>query len=289
MEPDKREGYKLFLTAFALSLVLLSLAMVSTVLAVQPVMPSAEEPESGYVYRPLASDSLTMVVIGMSGETPKEFLLIRYNPQYGQIPLTLLPPQTQVEGTEGGTLAEVFTRNGAEALKRAVSETFGIAVERYAVISSGPFTRIAAKIGSVSCELPYEISYTRAGYPVRFAAGRQQLDGQDLLDLFDAPKLRADPVEKSVLLGSIVADAINQNMSAAAEKRASGIFKLAVNTVRTDVTSTDFELRRQSADFLSQMEREYAGNLPLQGVQEGAVFVLSDAFRDLVRQYFQPV
>lgn len=284
MNPEKHEGRKLFFTAFALSLVLLALAMVSTVLAVQPVMPGSQEQEE-YVYQPPASDTLTMIVAGLSGETPMDFLLIRYNPQYGQIPLALLPPQTKLSE---GTLAEIFSKKGAEALKRSVSEEFGIAVDRYAVMDSNPFLRVAAKIGSVSCELPYEISYTRDGYPVRLAAGHQQLDGQDLLDLFAAPALRSDPVEKSALLGGIVADAINQNMSAASDKRASGIFKLAVNTVRTDVTSTDFELRRQSAAFLAQMQRQYAGNLPVEGTWEGKTFLLSKGFRDLLRQYFQP-
>lgn len=286
MNPEKREGRKLFLTAFALSLVLLALAMVSTVLAVQPVMPGSQEQEDGYVYRPPASDTLTMILAGLSGETPRDFLLIRYNPQYGQIPLALLPPQTKLAQ---GTLAEILSQNGAEALKRAVSEEFGIAVDRYAVMDANPFLRVAAKIGSVSYELPYEISYTKDGYPVRLAAGHQQLDGQDLLNLFAAPALRADPVEKSALLGNIVAEAINQNMSAASDKRASGIFRLAVNAVRTDVTSTDFELRRQSADFLAQMQRQYAGNLPVEGTWDGKDFVLAEAFSDLLRQYFQPV
>lgn len=287
MDQEKREGRKMFLTAFALSLVLLALAMVGTVLAVQPVMPGMEqEPENSYVYRPPASDTLTMVVVGLSGDTPRDFLLIRYNPQYGQIPLALLPPETRVDG---GTLAEIFSKSGGEAMKRAVSARFGIAVERYAALDGAPFTRIASKVGSVSCQLPYEISYSRDGYPIRFAAGHQQLDGQDLLNLFDAPAFRGDPVEKSALLGEIAAQTINQNMGAAADKRASGVFKLAVNLVRTDLTSTDFELRRQSADFLSQMDREYAGNLPLAGQWEEKEFVLADSFVDLVRQYFQPI
>lgn len=286
MNPDKREGRKLFLTAFALSLVLLALAMVGTVLAVQPIMPGAEqEQDSGYVYHPPASDTLTMAVVGLSGDTPRDFLLIRYNPQYGQIPLALLPPQTR---TEDGTLAEIFSKNGGEALKRAISARFGIVVDRYAALNGTPFMRIASKVGSVSYELPYEISYSRDGYPIRFAAGHQQLDGQDLLNLFDVPAFRGDPVEKSALLGKIAAEAINQNMGAASDKRASGIFKLAVNLVRTDLTSTDFELRRQSADFLSQMDREYAGNLPLQGEWDGKEFILADSFVELVRQYFQP-
>lgn len=286
MEQEKREGRKLFFTAFALALVLLSLAMVSTVLAVQPMMPSVPQGEdSGYVYRPPASDTLTMIVAGLSGDTPRDFLLIRYNPQYGQIPLVLLPPETRVPG---GTLASVYSRDGEDGLKRAVSECFGILVDRYAVLGGGPFTRIASKIGSVSCDLPYEIAYTRNGYPVRLAAGHQQLDGQDLLDLFDAPALRKDPVEKSALLGGIVAEAINQNLSAISDKRASGIFKLAVNTAKTDVTSMDFELRRQSADFLAGLDRQIAGNLPVQGTPERSEFVLTDEFIGLVRQYFQP-
>ena len=77
-------------------------------------------------------------------------------------------------------------------------------------------------------------------------------------------------------------------MSAASEKRASSVFKLVVNAVRTDVTSTDFELRRESATFLAGLDARFAGNLPVEGEWQDGKFVLSESFISRVRQYFQP-
>ena len=284
-EGEKWEKQKTFLTAFIMAFILLSLAMIGTVLAVQPVLPAAQEEKEQYDYQPPASDTLTMIVAGMAGNIPQDFLLIRYNPQYGQIPLALLPPDTLAEGK---TLGEIYTKEGAEALKRSVSSLFGIVVDRYAVLSGTIFMKLAAQIGSVVYELPYEIVYSREGSPVHFSYGKQQLDGQDLLDLFQVTTLKQNHVEKSELLGDIIAEAINQNMSAASEKRAASVFKLAVNAVRTDVTSTDFELRRESAAFLAGMDARFAGNLPVQGEWQDGSFVLSEAFLSRVRQYFQP-
>lgn len=292
MSFDRKESRKLFFAAFSLSLVLLAVVMVGTVLAVQPTMPEQNAVDSSYRYRPLAADTLTMVVVGtLSDGTPQEFLLMRFNPQYGQIPVTLLPPKTRVtyEETES-TLLEVYENKGVQALKQALSGTFGIAVERYAVLSGGPFLRVAAKAGSVSYTLPYEISYTQGDTSVHYAAGEQHLDGQDILNLFGAPALRKDPVEKSVLLGDLIAAVINQNIQAGQESRASGLFKLAVNLVKTDITYADFEVRRESAAFLADMEhRQIAGNLPLEGEWENGEFVTSEGYHTLIRQYFQPL
>lgn len=285
MEGEKWEKQKTFLTAFAMAFVFLSLAMVGTVLAVQPVLPGAREEKEQYQYQPAASDTLTMIIVGMADNIPRDFLLIRYNPQYGQIPLALLPPDT-LAGEK--TLGEIYTKDGAEALKRAAAGLFGIIVDRYAVLSGNIFMKLASKIGSVVYELPYEIVYSREGNPIHFSAGKQQLDGQALLDLFRVPTFQQKPVEKSKLLGNIIAEAINQNMSAASEKRASSVFKLVVNAVRTDVTSTDFELRRESAAFLAGMDARFAGNLPVQGEWQDGEFVLSEDFISQVRQYFQP-
>lgn len=268
-----------------MAFILLSLAMVGTVLAVQPVLPAAQEEKEQYQYQPSASDTLTMIIVGMADNIPQDFLLIRYNPQYGQIPLALLPPDTLAEGK---TLREIYAKEGAEALKRATASLFGIIVDRYAVLSGDIFMKLASKIGSVVYELPYEIVYSREGSPIHFSAGKQQLDGQDLLDLFRVPTFKQKSQEKSRLLGNIIAEAINQNMSAASEKRASSVFKLAVNAVRTDVTSTDFELRRESAAFLAGMDARFAGNLPVQGEWQDEKFVLSEEFISQVRQYFQP-
>lgn len=293
MEREKREKWRSFVFAFVVTGALLALAMVGTVLAVQPTMPqnrrdTASRPE--ITYRPQAQDTLTLVVIGMDGDTPADFLLLRFNPQYGQVPLSLLPPETVValEG-EGLTLQQAYEKAGGIGVKNALAERLGISVDRYAKLPRDAFIQIAAKTGTVTFTLPYDISYDRAGYPVNLQAGERRLDGRDIADIFGCPSLREDPVERGKLLGDLTAAAINQNLDAASEAKSENLFKLAVNMIDTDVTYADFELRRQAADFVANLDATIAGNLPIDGtiLSEGASFELSDGYVKLIRQYFQ--
>ena len=127
MEYNPRERWRSFLLAFALTLLLLALIMVGTVMAVQPSMPNTLQKDSAdgqqLSYRPNDSDSLTAVVIGMRGSEPVDFVLVRFNPQYGQVPLTMLPPQTLVPlDGKNLTLVQAFETGGSRAVKAALSE-----------------------------------------------------------------------------------------------------------------------------------------------------------------------
>lgn len=293
MSQNRRsDGRKMFLFAFLLTLLALAAIMVVTVLAVQPSMPEGVQNQQAaeQSYRPPAIDTLTMVVIGTQGGKAEDFLLIRFNPQYGQIPLTLLPANTAVTlDGQPYMLSQTFASGGGRAVKSALSDLLGIRVDRYAVIAGNAFVRIAAKTGTVEFTLPDDYSYTRDGYSVSLPAGKRRLDGQDVLDLFASPALSGDTEKKSQLLGDVCAAIVNQNIGVAAEENSSGLFKFAINLVQTDISSVDYEPRRESLHFLSTLGAQVSGNLPLTGeAGENGTFVPSTAYIDLVRQYFEP-
>lgn len=290
---SKSTGRKMFFAAFAATLVVLASAMVITVMAVQPSF--TEEPEQSvpeYVYRPPAADTLTMVVIGERDDgSAEDFLLVRFNPQYGQMPLTLLPGSTLLS-LDGApvTLADAYQRGGGRAVKTALSEGFALAVDRYAVVAADAFVRVAAKTGTVVFELPRDLSYAREGYSVSLPAGERRLDGQDVVDLFACPILDADPLEKSRLLGDLTAAIINQNLDAATQEVSSGIFKLAINLIKTDLSAGDYETRRESADFLAGLNAQISGSIPFAGeTGEGGALVPAESYVQLLRRYFQAI
>ena len=292
---DQNNRWRSFLLAFALAAVLLSLIMVGTVMAVQPTMPSNQpaQEQAPVSFRPPASDTLTLAVIGTSGTTAREFLLIRFNPQYGQVPLSLLPAESIVSlDGKRMSLAQAYEQGGGPAVKGAMSERFGIAVDRYACIDQDSFLRLAERVGSVVFELPYEIAYERNGYSILIPAGERRLDGKDILDLFAYPGFQEDPLEKSRILGQLVAAAVNQHLDAAGKDMSSSLFKLAVNLLDTDISYADYERRRDSADFVSKLDMDVAGALPADGIwlpQENgeALLEFSEDYTALVRQYFQ--
>lgn len=293
MDKERQNKWRSFLLAFTLTLVLLSAIMIATVMAVQPSMPQTDRTRSGdeFTFRPQAADTLTMAVIGLGADGPGEFLLIRFNPQYGQVPLTLLPPEAIVT-LEGAnmTLREAYQKGGGNTVKAALSERLGVAVDKYAVLKRDAFIRIADTAGSVVYELPYDIIYQKDGFDINLGAGKRRLDGQDIANMFAYPGYES-PQEKSKVLGGLVAEIVNQNLSAAGEEISSGLFKLAVNLIDTDITYADYEYRRSAADFVAKLDTQVAGNLPLQGtfLEDGINFELAEKYVQLIRQYFQAV
>lgn len=185
---------RVFLLTFALAALLLSLIMVGTVLAVQPTMPqnhTDELPAQEPSYRPAASESLTMAIIGKNASGgASDFLLIRFNPQYGQVPLAVLAAGNArpIQRRDDDSRARLGARR-RQRRKAALSERFGITVDRYAALSRDIFIRIADKTGSVVFEMPYAVSYHSDGYDINIPAGRRRLDGRDVADLFAAPSL----------------------------------------------------------------------------------------------------
>lgn len=294
MEQGNRKKWRSFTVAFLLTTAFLSLIMTGAVMVVQPSMPQTHDKEETpeYHYRPMAQDSLTVLVIGVNGQnTPSDFLLLRFNPQYGQIPLSLLPPETAVTlNGRGVTLAQAYSFGGGPQASDALSRRLGIVIDRYASLNRDMFIALAEKTGTVVYTLPYDVSYTRDGFDVNLAAGERRLDGQDVADLFGYPDYKDGAAGKSELLGDLVEAIINQNLNTASEDLSPGLFRMAINLIRTDITYTDYELRRQAADFVSKLKTQAAGNLPLSGsVLESGAFELSEEYVSTVRQYFQVI
>lgn len=292
MEQGRQKKWRSFTVAFLLTTAFLSLVMTGAVMVVQPSMPQthAEESIPEYDYRPLAQDTLTVLVVGVNSQnTPGDFLLLRFNPQYGQVPLSLLPPETAVTlNGRGITLAQAYRSGGGQQAADALSRRLGIVIERYASLNRDMFITLAEKTGTVVYTLPYDVSYTRDGFDVNLAAGERRLDGQDVADLFGYPDFKDGAAGKSEFLGGLVEAAINQNLNAASEDLSPGLFRLAVNLIRTNITYTDYELRRQAADFTAKLETQVAGNLPISGSElESGAFELSEEYVNTVRQYFQ--
>ncbi|MEM1485086.1 LCP family protein [Oscillospiraceae bacterium PP1C4] len=296
MRREEREKWKSFLIAFILTLALLSCIMIAAVTAVQPSMPQSMQntpatQQEAITFRPQASDTLTLVVIGANSSGASEFLLIRFNPQYGQVPLSLLPAKTLVTlNAKELTLAQAYAKGGGDAVKQGLSERLGIVVDRYAKLSSESFVRIAEKTGSVVFTLPYDISYqNKKGYTINIPAGERRLDAKDVADIFAYPKFQKDELEKSELLGNLIAAIVNQNMHAASDAVSSELFKLAVNLLDTDVTSADYEYRRDAANFVSQLNTKIAGSIAAEGtfLSDGKVFGLSESYIAQIQRYFQ--
>lgn len=281
-----------FILSFVMSAAVLSCIMVATVAAVQPQMPkTSAQSEAQAALRPQASDSLTMVVIGTNETQAAEFLLIRFNPQYGQVPLSLLPPETIVtHKNQRMTLAQVYADGGGNAVKQALASRLGIIIERYASIPADTFIKVAQQVGSVVYTLPYDIEYkNQNGYSIQIPQGERKLDGQDIAYIFGYPGFDPETFEKSEIAGGLIAAIINQNRNIASLGASENMFKMIVNVVDTDISFSDYEFRKNSADFVANLDTTIAGNLVIEGtyLSDGSAFELSERYVAYIQQYFQ--
>lgn len=286
-----REQWKGFLLAFLGTLTVLSLAMAATVAAVGPSLarPDSQEQEEPWTWHPQGEDSLTLAVVGLSGDRLQDLLLIRFNPQHSQVPLVLLPGAAAMDlGEERATLAELYEAGGGVLVKQGLSQGLGIVVDRYAAVDREQLIRLVDAVGTVEYDLPFPVDYQREGYDIRLPQGPRRLDGRELADLLACPQF-SDAISRSRALGELIAQGINQNLSAASQGVSPALFQLAVNLLDTDVSYADYELRRQAADYLSRQPGQPAMSLPLDGAWEGERFLLSETFLRKVRPYFQEV
>lgn len=284
---EKRQKSRMFWLAFLLTLLLLAVIMIGTVIAVQPGMPGRVQQEEQYTYTPAPQDSLTMLLMGARGKG-SDFVLLRYNPQYGQIPIAVLPKETRVLSSAGETtLDALLASQGPLAVKRALQTYLGVQIDRYAAIDENSFLQFLSRLTSVSFTLPQTFSYSRDGAGVRLEAGERRLDGRDVLDLQSAPELQSDPAQRSKLMGTLYAQMINTNLDAFGEPLCEQLFKMAVNMMDTDLNAADFELRRESADFLSRVKATVSAGIVIEGENVPNVgFRLSEESKTQIQRYY---
>lgn len=275
-----------FWLAFLPTLVLLVIVMIVAVAAVQPGMP--ERDEQAYTYTPSAQDTLTVVISGAQGDK-SDFALLRYNPQHGQIPLIVFPGETLVQTENGAsTLQGVLDTYGYTAVKRALENELEVNVDRYIGISEAALREFMSRITSVPYTLPRTFSYSRDGAPVLLEAGERRLDAQDIFDLLKSPELRDNPRERAYITGELIARGINENLLSFGEPSGERLFKLIVNAAKTDLNAADFELRRESANFLSQVKATVCANLTpeFDELANGALAANSESVAQL-RKYYE--
>ena len=222
----------------------------------------AAETASNIPISPLASaraeDGLTVLIMGTKDaqSVPNTYLLLRFDPLKGRIPVTSLPPQTMVVKPQGDQtplpLTEVY-RFGSHALTvQALENTFGFPIDRYVVVDIGSFLEIGKLVGPVQYLLGQELDYRDAERSIRLSRGTQLVDGQKAVDIVTYPAYPGGEEFRAEMTASLAVQIINRKLSLSASPGAEQLFKAIINRVDTNITFLDFEERRT---FLAELER----------------------------------
>ena len=297
MQQDKRSSYRSFFWAFAAAFFVLSNLFLFLVVTIHPATPgslaldSVSGKEALNPYTPTAGDALTVLFIGSQTGSSQagSYILARFDPARGQVPIVVLPPQTMVEnGEKSEPISTVYHYGGADYTRAALSRTLGIPIDRYVRISTGNFVIAANVIGSVEFDLPYALSLEKDGIPVTMSQGRQLLDGQKVLGIVTHSGYEGGEAARCRIAGELAAAIVNQRIDIVESTLMDKIFEKIINLVDTDISYADYDTRREAALFLAQLGDSPAFALNASGrwSEDEAQFVLGDTFLAQLRQNF---
>lgn len=245
-----------FLVSFSSALFCLSVLGMAAVLLLKPMEAPRQDPSINSIYLPQEQDSLTALVIGMQkDQPPMTFMLIRFHPLKGSIPVTALPGNTSITFQKHPwTLQTLYEKEGVTGVRQALGETFGIQIQRYAKVSLSGFEKIVNLIGSISFPVPKEISLKQGDITVSLSEGIQLIDGKKAaaLSLYEG---YSSQQERCGLLAELAANAINQHLNLVHSDMAERLFRGVVNNMDTDISSLDYADRRQAAEFMADLRR----------------------------------
>lgn len=296
MRTQRRTTYKYFLLAFSIAFLVLSCLFLVLMSAVHPRAAdlSDTEPALGDTtsYFPTREEALSVLFVGIApgsgeGET---FLLARFDPARGKVPIVTFPPETAVRNNDRTeTLAEVYRYGGADYTRRALAATLGIDIDRYVRMDIPTFLVAAATVGTVEYDLPQEMVLDQAGpVSITMNPGKQLLDGGRVAEIFRYRKYGRGELERCENVSKLTAAIVDQRIDVALSSVVDKVFEKIINLIDTDISYTDYDDRKQAAAFLARIGQNPAQAINVDGSYnaEETQYTLSDTFIALLTQTF---
>lgn len=284
----KRQKYRYFFLSFALALLTLSglFALMMQALRPSASAPYVREPAldgQTTAYLPAADDSLTCLFIGAdnAGENASTFILVRFDPANGKVPVVVFPPQTAVNNNgKIEPLAEVYRYGGAVYTREALAAALGVGIDRYARVQKDAFIAAANLVGTVEFELSDGVTLDRADMRMTLNPGKQLLDGSQAAEIIGHEGYAGGERERCLVTANVTAAIINQRMDICLSTVVDSVFEKIVNTITTDITSPDYYNRKPAAEYLARMKSDPAYVIEAAGSYDksGKLFTLSDTF-----------
>ncbi|SDM69326.1 LCP family protein [Acetanaerobacterium elongatum] len=293
----KRAGVrrlKVFSIAFGVSVVILSLIFIPIMLEVSPLRdytPSSSIPSSAapIAYTPVVSDNLTALVIITEAGKARYFLLVRFNPVKGQLPVTSLPYNMQVRaGGKNNTLQGYDAYGGTLEVKRIVEDVLDINISRTARLSTENFIKAVNTLGTVKYTIPYTLIYknVNANIYINIPKGNQVLDGHAVYDLFRYPSYTEGEAHRYKVQSDVLAALINQRLNDWLIAHSDSVFKTLINLAETDISHSDYAKSLPMLRYFATQLYEPAVPVFPAGQFKSEGFLLSQKSLDALKGYY---
>lgn len=276
---NSRSETRLFFLSFSAAFFLIALLFLFMVTVIHPRTPQSLQADATTkeAYVPNPDDALTLLLIGT--ETPDTpagtFVLLRFDPVSGQVLVASLPPETALfHNGKTESLSDAYRFGGAIYTKNALAASLNLPIDRYARITLNSFILSAGAVGTVEFALQEDVTLMEGEVSVTLNEGVQLLDGRKVAGLLR--READDPAKRSEFNNALICAVINQRIDVVRSTLIDKVFETVINLVDTDISSTDYELRKEAALQMSYCETPVAKPVLLTGQWDGALFYLHD-------------
>lgn len=301
---NKKLSIRAFLCSFSAAFFALTVLGMAAVLLVRPMPVPSQAVDPEEVYLPQKADTLDVLILGVDDSKspnppPAMFMLIRLDPSTGRIPVLTMPGNLNINLKQSesvadapavgddATLTNIYSSQGITGLENAFSNSYGIAIDRYAKVPVSHFERIVNLVGPTRFHIDREMILKHGDITTHLSEGNQLIDGKKALNLAQYDGFR-DQIEQCQTLTNLCCDAVNQHLDLVKSDMAERIFTGVINLMDTDISSFDYAEKKQAISFMAELQREPAISvLPqFQYDAQSNIYSITDDSIDVIKKYF---
>ncbi len=211
--------------------------------------------EENPLYVPSEGLEQTLLLVLDNKNASKEeiFVLARFLPIEKELICVPISGKMLAQvNTTNTTVGEFYYTGGVISAIDAIQNATGVSIEKYMVFDNSSFSTLCEILGGgVTCNVPYNIQYLdeTTGEQTFLSEGRQLLDGNQLRKYLTYPELQGGEDMRVKLTATMVTDLLNQGQSDTLATNLDNSFKKIVNSVDTNITSLDFDYRKDAIKY----------------------------------------
>ncbi|MCI8440903.1 MAG: hypothetical protein HFG27_00010 [Provencibacterium sp.] len=292
---EKRLTVRYFMLSFAIGFLLLSVSAMLVVLFIPPQMEIGEaqmNTADGLSYLPSNQEALNLLlVVEPGGEEERVYALLRFDPARGQVPVAVLPAGT-LFGAAGrlATLESAYDYAGIRRAAAQIGEALGISIDRYLQLKAQDAAELVDQLGGVLYRVKKRMIFESPGAQTVLEPGPRQLSGSLFGEVL-AYSFPGGALERSSMLGSLIASLINEHSDLLLTAEADTVFQSLVNRANTNISALDYQQRKAAARFMARLSPDGAFSVTLSGSGENTygTFSLSEECCRQLATIFSPL
>jgi anionic cell wall polymer biosynthesis LytR-Cps2A-Psr (LCP) family protein len=240
-------------------------------------------------YAPAAADARTVLAVVDLGENQNDvcFMLMRFLPANSETFFLPIPANMYVDngGTESN-LFRLYSDGSAVAVKQAITDTFGVSVDKYVIFNAESFGKFCDLFGSVDYDIPFDIVNPDGSV---ILTGPNYLDRQTMRGIITHSGYSGGEEERARRFCDIVTAMLNKELTVGFGTLMDATFTEFINSdIDTDISRLDYEDSRPALIYtITNTDRFCRPILSSGTFTEAGNYIVDAAFVDAVLTWFE--